>query len=226
MTTRPQDLVDARAVIWDLDGVIADTAPYHLKAWQETFWEMGKEFTEEDFRHSFGLRNDAIIPKILGREMSRDEIERISCEKEAVFRRLIGNNVKPLPGVMELMKSLASAGFQMALASSTPRENIRLVIGALGIENYLKCVNAAEDVSRGKPDPEVFLLAAGGLGIEPRNCIVIEDAIAGVAAARNAGMRCLAVTTTHPRSSLKDADLVVDSLETVTVDDMERLLAR
>jgi len=225
MTTRPQNPVDARAIIWDLDGVIADTAPYHLKAWQETFRKRGIEFTEDDFRHSFGLRNDAILAGILGKEISNEEINSISYEKEAAFRRIIGQNINPLPGVMELMKSLAAAGFQMALASSTPRENITLVIGSLGIKNYLQCMIAAEDVVRGKPDPQVFLLAAQGLGVEPGNCVVIEDAVAGVAAARSAGMYCLAVTTTHPRGSLKEADLIVDTLEAVTVNTLQKLLA-
>jgi len=225
MVTRPEKAINARAVIWDLDGVIANTTTYHLKAWRETFRKRGVEFNKDNFRHSFGLRNDDIIPVILGREMSRKEIDRISYEKEAMFRQLIGNKIKPLPGAIELMKSLAGTGFQQALASSTPRENIRLVIGSLGIEDYLRCMIAAEDVSLGKPDPQVFLLAAKRLGVEPGNCIVIEDAVAGVAAARRAGMRCLAVTTTHPRASLGEADLIVDSLVEVSVDDMERLLA-
>jgi beta-phosphoglucomutase family hydrolase len=215
---------EEKAVIWDMDGVIADTGPYHLKAWQETFSKRGIEFTENDFRHSFGMRNDAIIPVILGKEIMREEIDRISYEKEAVFRRLIGGDIKPLPGVIALMKSLAEAGFKMALASSTPRENIRLVTGSLGIEKYLESIAGAEDVQRGKPDPQVFLLAAEGLGVKLENCIVIEDAVAGVTAARRAGMRCLAVTTTHPRGSLREADLIVDSLEEVSVDDIERLL--
>jgi beta-phosphoglucomutase family hydrolase len=214
-----------KGVIWDLDGVIADTAHYHRKAWQETFRKMGREFTEDDFKYSFGLRNYDIIPGILGKEISNEEINRISDEKEVVFRRLIAGNIKPLPGVIVLMKSLEDAGFQMGLASSTPRENIHLVLEGLGIRNYLKCVIAAEDVSRGKPDPQVFLLAAVKLGIEPGDCIVIEDAVAGVAAARSAGMRCLAITTTHPRGSLREADLIVDSLVEVSVDDIERLLA-
>jgi len=224
MITQPQKSVNATAIIWDLDGVIADTAPYHLKAWQQTFRKRDVELTEEDFRHSFGLRNEAIIPGILRKEITGEEIERISSEKEEAFRRLIGQNISPLPGAIELMKSLAEAGFQMALASSTPIENIELVTERLGVKRYFQCIICAGDVSKGKPDPQVFLLAARGLGAEPENCIVIEDAVAGVTAAKRAGMRCLAVTTTHPRGDLKEADLIVDTLEAVTVDDMDRLL--
>jgi len=183
------------------------------------------EFTEDDFRHSFGLRNDTILASILGGEISPDEISSISTEKEKTFRRLIGQNISPLPGAIELLKSLTEAGFQLALASSTPVENIQLVTESLDIKHYFQCIICAGDVSEGKPNPQVFLLAAQGLGVEPVNCVVIEDAVAGVTAARRAGMRCLAVTTTHPRNSLKEAHLVVDTLEAVTIDDLERLLA-
>lgn len=225
MITRPQESVDTKAIIWDLDGVIVNTAPYHLEAWQVTFRKRGVEFTEDDFRHSFGLRNDTILASISGGEISPNEISSISSEKEETFRRLIGQDINPLPGAIELLKSLAEAGFQLALASSTPVENIQLVTESLGIKNYFRCIICAGDVSEGKPDPQVFLLAARGLGVEPVNCIVIEDAVAGVTAARRAGMRCLAVTTTHPRTSLNEADLIVDTLESVTIDDIERLLS-
>ncbi|MFH1032076.1 MAG: HAD family phosphatase [Chloroflexota bacterium] len=210
------------AVIWDMDGVIADTAPYHFKAWQEAFKK--KDFTEGDFRRTFGQRNDNIIRMILGEGVTREEIDAIAVEKEICFRRYIGRNVKSFPGVLELMKSLSQAGFKMALATSTPMENVRLVITGLGIDKYFKAIVADEDVTRGKPDPQVFLIAAERLGIKPESCVVIEDAVAGVTAAKRAGMRCVAVTNTNPRDSLGEADLVVDSLEAITVEDLERLI--
>ena len=212
------------AVIFDLDGVIADTAPYHLRAWQETLGKRGVEFTEEHFRHSFGQRNDAIISSVLGKGVSEPEMASIASEKEASFRRLARGRLRPLPGVIALIKSLAAAGFRLALASSTPRENIRLVTQSLGIGGYFQAIVGEGDVSEGKPSPQVFLVAAQRLGVEPRNCIVIEDALAGVTAAKKAGMRCIAVTTTHPKSSLGEADLVVDTLEAVTVAELSQLV--
>ncbi|GAG37585.1 unnamed protein product, partial [marine sediment metagenome] len=212
------------AAIWDMDGVIADTAPYHLKAWQEVLQKRDVNFTEEDFRHSFGQRNDTIIKIALGEEISQNEIEDIACEKEASFRRRIGQNLKPLPGVMNLVKSLKEHGFKMALASSAPMENIHLLTKGLAIDSCFHSIISDKDVTEGKPSPQAFLLAARKLGVEPRNCVVIEDAVAGVAAAKRAGMRCLAVTNTHPRESLTEADLIVDTLEEVTMDDLEQLL--
>ena len=207
-----------------MDGVIADTASYHLKAWQEMFQKRGVKFTEDDFRHSFGQRNDTIIKNTLGDKTSQDEIEAMANEKEESFRRRIGQNIKPLPGVIELLRSLKEHRFKMALASSAPMENIQLLTQSLGISSYFQSIISDEDVTEGKPSPQVFQLAAQKLEAEPENCIVIEDAITGVTAAKRAGMHCLAVTTTHPGHSLMEADLVVDTLEKVSGNNLEGLI--
>lgn len=212
------------AVIWDMDGVIADTAPHHRRAWQETFTKRGVNFSDEDFKHSFGIRNDAIIKNVLGEAITEEEIETIADEKEATFRRIIGRNIKPLPGALELLKALYDQGIRMAIASSTPPENARLVLSSLGIAGRFQAIVSSQDVTEGKPNPQVFLVAAKRLGAEPGNCVVIEDAVAGVKAAKSAGMYCVAITSTHPREKLKQADLVVDTLEMVTVKELENLL--
>lgn len=214
----------SRAVIWDMDGVIADTAPYHFRAWHEVFQKRGVDFTEADFRRNFGQRNDTIIRNTLGAQTSRGEVEAIAMEKEETFHRVLGQNIKPHPGAVRLIKSLREHGFKIALASSAPIENIQRVTGSLGIYDYFDSIVTGRDVAEGKPSPQGFLLAAQKLGVEPGDCVVIEDAIAGVAAAKRAGMHCIAVTNTHPRERLAEADLVVDTLERVTVDDLEQLL--
>jgi beta-phosphoglucomutase family hydrolase len=212
------------AVIWDMDGVLADTASYHLLAWRETFAKRGIKFTEEDFRRGFGIKNDAIIKNVLGEQTTEAEIETIAREKEATFRRIIGQNIKPLPGALKLLEALDKHGVKMAIASSTPIENIRLIVGSLGIEKYFRAIVTGHDVTEGKPSPQVFLLAAQRLGVDPKNCIVFEDAVAGVKAAKSAGMHCVAITSSHPREKLTQADLIVDSLEELTVKELEKLL--
>jgi len=214
----------SKAVIWDMDGVIVDTALYHLKAWQAALRKRGVNFTGEDFRQTFGQRNDAIIQSALGGEIAQHEIDSISSEKELNFRGMIGHRIQPLPGVIELITSLKKSGFQMALASSAPIENIRLVIVALGINDYFQSIICDKDVTEGKPSPQVFLLAAERLGVESGDCVVIEDAVAGIAAAKRAGMRCLAVAGTHSRHSLEQADLIVDTLEAVSAKDIGALI--
>jgi len=213
-----------RGVIWDMDGVIADTAPYHLKAWQTVFLKRGVNFTEDDFKHHFGQRNDTIIRNTLGEQISQSEIDTVAGEKEETFRKLVRQNIKPLPGAIKLMKSLSKNRIKIALASSAPIENIRLVTQGLGINNCFQAIVSGRDVAEGKPSPQGFLLAAQKLGVEPKHCIVIEDAIAGVSACKRAGMRCIAVTNTHPRESLTEADHIVDTLEAVSVHDLEELI--
>ena len=214
-----------KAVIWDMDGVIVDTSPYHEGAWRETFSKRNVEFTSEDFSHTFGQRNDSIITRILGRTPSPEVIDAIASEKEVRFRRKVRRHIRPLPGVMELLESLAAAGFRQALATSAPLQNVRLIIKGLDIEGYFGSVVTEKDVTEGKPSPQGFLLAARQLGVRPEGCIVIEDALAGVTAARQAGMGCVAVTSTHPRSCLGEADIIVTSLEEVAVADLEALIA-
>lgn len=214
-----------KAVIWDMDGVIADTGPYHCKAWQRVFQKRGVKFTEEDFRRNFGQRNDTIIRNTLGEATPQSEVDAIAREKDNNFRNRVRQNIKQLPGAINLIKSLAEHGFKIALASSAPIENIQLITTGLGINNDFQAIVSGREVTEGKPSPQGFLLAAQRLGVEPKNCVVIEDAVAGVTAAKRAGMHCLAVTNTHPKTSLAEADMVVDTLEAVSVNDLERLLA-
>ncbi|TET25914.1 MAG: HAD family phosphatase, partial [Dehalococcoidia bacterium] len=201
----------SKAVIWDMDGVIADTAPYHFWAWQQVFQKKGVNFTKEDFRRNFGQRNDAIIRNILGEDIAQGEVDAIASEKESGFRQKARQYLKPLPGAVELIRSLKRYGFRQALASSAPTENIRLVIMSLGIKDSFQAIVSGREVKEGKPSPQGFLLAAKKLEVAAENCVVVEDAVAGVTAAKRAGMRCLAITNTHPSSSLTEADLVVET---------------
>jgi beta-phosphoglucomutase family hydrolase len=204
------------AVLWDLDGVLVDTAPFHFQAWQELFQSLGRGFADADFRRTFGLRNDAILRDILG-ELTPAEVERLAQRKEDLYRDKIKGRVTAMPGAVELLRRLQQRGRKMAVASSTTRENVRVVLSSLGLEGMFEAVVAEEDAPKGKPDPQGFLVAAERLGVEAGECVVIEDAPGGVEAAKRAGMRCIGVTTSRPREALADADLVVDSLEEATV---------
>jgi len=217
---------ELEAVIWDMDGVIADTAPYHFQAWQEVFQKRGINFTTEDFKRNFGRRNDTIVRYALGENASPDEVDVVATEKEENYRRRVAQNIKSLPGAIELIRALKEHGVKMAIASSAPMENIQLVTRGLAVNNYFQVIVWGREVTEGKPSPQAFLLAARRLEVEPRNCVVIEDAVAGVTAAKRAGMKCLAVTNSHPEESLMEADVVVDTLETISVDDLSGLFGK
>ena len=213
-----------KAVIWDMDGVIVDTAQYHLKGWQIVFQKRGANYTEEDYRRNTGMRNDSIIRSVLGEKIAQNEIMAITREKDEAFRQLVSQNIRPFPGVLKLITSLKEHKFKIAIASSAPMKNIQLITQSLKIHNCFDAIVSGWETTKGKPDPQIFLLAAEKLGVEAEDCIVIEDAIVGITAGKRAGMRCLAVTNTNSREDLREADLVIDTLEEITVDDLERLL--
>jgi beta-phosphoglucomutase family hydrolase len=212
------------AVIWDMDGVIVDTAVHHHDAWVEAFAKRDVAFSKEDFAATFGTRNDDVIRRVLGRKTPAGLIQEISEEKEADYRRRAADKLTALPGVVALLEDLAVAGFKQAIGTSAPPANVRQIMQTLGLEEYFDCVVTEKDVSEGKPSPQSFLLAARTLDVPAANCVVIEDAVAGVSAARRAGMRCVAVTNSHSRYNLGRADLVVDSLEDVSAEKLCRLL--
>jgi len=213
-----------KAVIWDMDGVIADTAQYHLKGWQIVFRKRGANYTEEDYWRNTGKRSDGIIKSILGRKVAQGEIMAIIREKDESFRRLVRHDIRPFPGVLKLITSLKEHGFKIAIASSAPMENIQLITQSLKIHNCFDAIISGWEVTKGKPDPQTFLLAAEKLGVKAKDCIVIEDAIVGVAASKRAKICCIAVTNTTSREELREADLIIDTLEEITIDDLEKLL--
>ena len=214
-----------RAVLWDMDGTIVNSLPFHKQAWQITFAKRGKGFTDADFKWANGRRNEDIITHFLKRTMPLAEVNVIAGEKEAAFRHLVKGSVKALPGVIELIKSLAAANYQLAVVSSTPEANIELITTTLGIKKYFSLFVNGDDVKEGNPSPQCFLLGAEKLGIAAPNCVVMEDAVVEVRAAKSAGMHCIVVANTCPRTDIAEADIVVDSLAEINVKTIEALLA-
>lgn len=220
MTTPPP-----RAVIFDLDGVIVDSSHEHYESFAALGAEVGYRMTREEFPHYFGRRNEEIFPMLLG-AISPERVAELAERKESIFRDLIRERVTPLPGVRALVGALRDAGFRLAIGSSTPRANIDLILEKLEFRPYFAAIVGAEDVTAGKPDPQVFVTAAQRLGVDPARSVVVEDAVAGVQAAKRGGMYALGVTTNHSRASLHEADRVVDSLAEVGPEDFAALLDR
>ena len=213
-----------KAVIWDMDGVIADTGAAHFAAWRQVMAELGRPFDEADFGRIFGIVNPDAVRLLLGETVSSYEIARISERKETLFREAVQVHVSLLPGVETWLERLRQQGYRQAIASSAPPANIEVLLRVLNIGPYFQATVSADDVTKGKPDPAIFLKAAAALGVSPARCVVVEDAVAGVQAASRAGMVCLAVATTQPAERLSDADLVVKRLTELADDAFERLL--
>jgi beta-phosphoglucomutase len=202
-----------RAILWDLDGVIVDSMEFHYQAFREVLAPRGRELSRKEYLESIiGLRNDAIFRKLLG-DLSDGEVRALAEQKEEAFRRLIEGGVEPLPGAVALLERANVAGLRQAIVSSTPRENIDVILASLGIEEMFDTIVGEEDAAWGKPDPEGFVTAANRLAVRPKQCVVIEDAPEGIEAGSAAGMQCIGVTTTRPAEMLSQAELVVGSLE-------------
>ncbi len=212
------------AVLFDMDGVLVDTARPHYESWVRVARQRGAQITWDDYHQTFGRPNAEVIPELFGRDFTPEEISEIDREKEALFREFIREQIEPMPGVVRLIQELEEMGFRLAVGSSAPPENIELMLSAIGVLGYFRGVVCAEDVARGKPHPEVFLKAAGIVGADPHNCLVIEDVPAGIEAAHRAGMQCVAVTTTRSAHELAAAELVLPDLSGFHADQAARML--
>src|SRR5215470_8815101 len=211
-----------RAVLWDMDGTLIDSAEFHWISWRNTLADEGITITHKQFLSSFGQRNDSILPQWLGAAATPERIEKIGNAKEELYRHLIRRDgISPLPGVADWIQRLHQQGWLQAVASAAPRANIDAVLEALSATHIFQAIVSAEDVHRGKPDPEVYLVAASRVDVLPERCIVVEDAAAGVEGARRAGMKSIGV---NRNGAHLPADVAVRSLELLDPSAFETLL--
>jgi len=211
-----------RAVLWDMDGTLVDSEELHWISWRETMAKEGIAITHDQFVASFGQRNDSTIPRWLGAGAAPERIEKISFAKDELYRSLVRKHgIAPLPGVGAWVRKLHEEGWLQAIASSAPRANVEVVLDTLASASRFQAIVSAEDVRRGKPDPEVYLTAASRLGASPGRCVVVEDAEAGIEGARTAGMRSIGVSHNGKRLA---ADVVVHSLDILDSNAFDKLL--
>lgn len=207
-----------------MDGVLADTEPFHFESWVNMAEEIGLEFTRDMFKQTFGQQSPTITRKLVGPEIDNNLVEKWANLKEQYYRKMVKNKLTPLPGVIRIINDLKSEGFKLAVGSSGPPENVDLLLTKLKIKEYFNVVITAAEVKKGKPEPDVFLMVANYLKINPKNCIVIEDAPVGIEAAKRAGMLSIALTTTHNKEELLDANLIVSDLSKISIIDIKKLL--
>ncbi|MEO7931947.1 MAG: HAD family phosphatase [Chthoniobacterales bacterium] len=210
--------------IFDWDGVIIDSSRHHEESWERLAQEVGKPLPEGHFKRGFGMKNEWIIPNLLKWSEEVEEVGALSLRKEALYREVVADwGIEALPGVVDWLASLKSAGIPCVIGSSTHRLNIETTLDRLGLRDAFNDVVSAEDVTAGKPDPQVFLKASGKINVAPELCVVFEDAHVGIDAARRAGMKVIAVATTNPIEELGKADLAVHSLAELSLERMARL---
>lgn len=213
--------------IFDWDGVLVDSAAAHEASWERLALAEGLTLPADHFQRGFGMTNREMIPRVLGWTADAKDIERLSLKKEALYRELIaGGALTLLPGARAWLDRLKAAGIPSVIASSTPRLNITCVLDRLELSGDFLSIVTAEDVRRGKPEPEVFLTAAQRLEWPTARCVVFEDTPVGVQAGVAAGMTVVAVAGSHPRERLQQAHRIVDRLDACTVEEIKKMMTQ
>jgi len=217
------------AVIFDMDGVLVNTNPFHVQKWEALLAEHGISFDRTALpRQVLGPPNDSILRHFFGDGTTAEDRGRLSEELEARFRRAFAPHAKPLPGVERLIAECQENGIRLAVASSAISKNVDFIVDALELRAYFHIILTADEVTQAKPHPEIFEKAAHKLGLAPADCVVIEDSFVGIEAAKRAGMKCVAVASTFPAQELRahtQADLVVQTLEALNLQKLRELFS-
>jgi HAD superfamily hydrolase (TIGR01509 family) len=213
------------AIIFDMDGVLVNSNPYHLAKWVNFLDDRRITYKEEELPELIlGKRNDAAFRHFLGRDLTYEEASRLSEQIEENFRRIFKPHAKALPGLDRLIREFHQAGLPMAVASSALRANVEFVVDALGYRPYFRSLVSGDEVENPKPDPEIYLKAAKHLAVEPGDAVAFEDSYVGIEAVKNAGMKCVAIASTFPIEKLEPmADIAVPSFEELTLEKLRTL---
>lgn len=201
-------------IIWDMDGVLADTGEFHYQANQRFFNERGIPFDRQLFNNTFGLNNRAMIKIMLNGRIDERLVDDLTEIKEQYYRDAARGNLELLPNVKHWLSRSRELGLKQAVSTSAPQANLDFLMDETGLRPMFDIICSAFD-QPGKPNPATYNIAAHKLGLAPSHCVVIEDAIAGVEGAKRGGFKCIAVTTTNPPENLQKADLVVENLDTI-----------
>ncbi len=213
-----------QAVIFDMDGVICHTNPYHSVAFKQFFAKRNLNPTEEEFKlHMYGKNNGYILSYFLGREIQGEELIELEFEKESLFREIYKAEVQPISGYLDFLNDLNQLGLSIGVATSAPRANLDLILGTLAIKEIMGSMLASEDVSKHKPDPEVYLKTAANLKIDPAHCLVFEDSFSGASAGLNAGMKVVGVLSTHKKEELPVCDLYINDYSELDIVQVQQL---
>ena len=215
--------------LFDIDGTLVDSYEAHYVSWRDTLARHGVEYDQELFKRDFGRRNPEIITELweeIGREPPTEQlIDEIAEEKELDFRSLLAASFPEMPGASTLLKELRAAGWGLAVGSSAPKANVELSLEGLGSKSLFDAVVCGDDIARGKPEPDIFLRGAELLGLDPKSCVVIEDAAPGVEAAHRAGMSAVAIASTgRTHEELAAAEMVIDSLKELTPSILQKVI--
>ena len=199
------------AFLFDLNGTVIDDMEFHAEAWHEILTnDLGADMTWEEVKKEMYGKNSEVLARIFGKNhFSEEEATKVSLQKEQYYQQAYKPHLKLINGLHDFLRQAAAHNVKMAIASAAITDNINFVVDNLDVRQYFDALVSADDVTTSKPDPETFLKAAEKLQADPADCIVFEDAPKGVEAAQNAGMRCVVITTAHPKEDFQQYDNVI-----------------
>jgi beta-phosphoglucomutase family hydrolase len=212
------------AVLFDMDGVIVDSNPFHKIAFEQFLARYQISLTDEELKaHVYGKTNKEGMPYIFKKELSSAELEERAEEKEALFREIYRKDIQPVKGLVPFLQMLKAQGIPTAVGTSAPTANLHFILDSLQLKPYFNALLDSTYVTHGKPDPEIYLKSARELGVEPKHCLVIEDSLAGVQAGLNAGMKVMGITTTHTAEELGNTHLIIQDFVGLTLNKLQAL---
>lgn len=212
------------AIIFDMDGTLMNNSLYHFKAWKSFYNKHHRPLSVEDYKTEMSGRTSVeIFQTFFGKELTREEIATHANEKNVVYRKLYKPHIKPINGLLHFLSETKRANIPMCIATSGSPANVRFMFEHIPIEHYFKHVVDASEVTKGKPDPEIFLKAAQLANAEPARCVAFEDSLAGIASAKSAGMKVVGITTMESKEDLESTDLVIDDYTEINLKMLEQL---
>ena len=205
-----------KAVIFDMDGTLIASTEADYLAWKKTFEDNGRELTYEDYFPLLGIKSADVVEKEL--KLEGEKVDKALAKKLEYFEEIVATKgIDPIPFAEDLLKRLRKMPIKIALATSSRKMKMQMVMTKLDFLKYFDVLVTGEEVHHGKPSPAIYFLAAEKLGLKPEDCVVVEDAANGVIAAKDAGMKCIAITTTHAKAQLHRADVIIDSFENLNI---------
>jgi beta-phosphoglucomutase len=212
------------AVIFDMDGVIVDNTAYHIKAWESFCAKYKIKWNRELYLNNINGRTlREGITSLFSEDLSQENIQSLCFEKEEIYRNIYREFIMPAKGLLPFLEHLSANDIPKGIATSANALNVQFTLENTGIQRYFDIVLDESAITKGKPDPQIFLNTAKALGVEPESCVVFEDSLAGIQAAINAGMKVVGIATTHPRKILTDVNMVKDNFEDITIKTLQSL---
>ncbi len=213
-----------KVIIFDMNGVIINDEKFHLESWKVFCKKYNFKLSDQEFKDkTMGRTDKETFEYLFGKKLTSEEVNKYGDERDKIARNLVEGKLKLTRGLMNFLEELKNENIRLAIATSSRKNYMNFIVDTFDIRKYFDYIITAEDIFNGKPDPEIYLKAASLLNISPQECLVFEDSLSGIRAAKTAGMKVVGITTTHSKKELNLADKVIDNFFKISLSDLKSL---